>query len=210
MRIPQHPVAQALLSAFGSGIAAPSANQFTHISPTTAAAVQEELGNNVDLILEGGMCEVGLESTIVDLSKESITVLRPGMITPQALQTVLGVPVLLDTSTVQVPGMHHVHYAPNTQAQLITSTQLQNYLQQEKISKQSVAVLSYSISMKIPDPDNIHIINMPTNAIDYAQQLYQMLRSLDNGRYQEIIIESVPLGAEWDAIRDRLAKATAR
>ena len=205
IRIPSHPVAQALLRAFGGGIAAPSANRFTHISPTTAAAVREELGNKVDLILDGGECEVGLESTIIDMSGDVPVILRPGMITAAAIESVLGQAIQTrrqDTpDKVRAPGMHHVHYAPETPVRLMRLEELMASLAMAELP---VAVMTHS---DIALPANIHHVRMPEDAKQYAHDLYQVLRDLDHRGLRGIFIETVPEAIEWEAIRDRLSKA---
>ena len=206
LRIPRHPVALALLRAFGSGLVAPSANRFTRVSPTTAEAVQAELGDRVDCILDGGPCEVGLESTILDMSGAEPRILRPGMISAEAIGKVLGGPVEVfrqdHPTEVRAPGMHHLHYAPTTRTELLATKQLQ-----QLTTTMPVVCLTYSGS---PLPENAHCqhIQMPANPADYAQQLYATLRAQDQQQYQCIYIEAVPESTEWDAIRDRLAKAS--
>jgi L-threonylcarbamoyladenylate synthase len=141
LRIPSHPVAQALLKEFNSGIAAPSANRFGRISPTSAEAVREELGQSVDLILSGGQCEVGLESTILDLSSDIPVILRPGMITGLQIESILNIPVLYQKKNApRVSGALESHYAPDTPLALIQSDHLLDYLRQ--VPDQKVAVLT--------------------------------------------------------------------
>ncbi|NUR84717.1 MAG: threonylcarbamoyl-AMP synthase, partial [Nonomuraea sp.] len=119
VRVPDHPVALALLSAFGGGVAAPSANRFGSVSPTTAGHVRAELGDAVDFVLDGGPCEVGVESTIVDVTGETPAVLRPGGVTREDLEAVLGHPLAVPaTSHVRVPGQHPSHYAPRARVVL--------------------------------------------------------------------------------------------
>src|SRR5262249_5566912 len=131
IRIPHHPVAQQLLQAFGSGLAAPSANRFGRISPTTAAAVREELGDTVDYILDGGPCEVGVESTIVDVTQKDPVILRPGMISSEQIAAVLKKPVLFtQQSSPRVSGSLESHYAPRTPLQIIEAADLVNVLSQ--------------------------------------------------------------------------------
>lgn len=210
IRIPKHPVALSLLQAFGSGIAAPSANKFTHISPTTAAAVKEELGKEVGLILDGGECEVGLESTILNLSTLQPTILRPGMISAQALEEVMGVKVTSsrqDTPEPRVPGMHHLHYAPLTKALLIETKAIPQMVEQLQPQDLPAAFLIYS-DLTLPQSNKMHWVRMPPNAFQYAHHLYHMLRTLDNQHYKVIFIESVPHNVEWEAIRDRLLRAS--
>lgn len=119
VRVPDHPVALALLSAFGGGVAAPSANRFGSVSPTTADHVRAELGDAVDFVLDGGPCEVGVESTIVDVTGDFPSVLRPGGVTREDLEAV-GCPLAVhSTSRVRVPGQHPSHYAPRARVVLV-------------------------------------------------------------------------------------------
>ena len=211
MRIPRHPIAQSLLKAFGGGIAAPSANKFTHISPTTAGAVKEELGNRVDLILDGGDCEVGLESTILDLSSDTPLIMRPGMISKEALEEVLGTPIsssIRENPDIRVPGSHHLHYAPVTATVVLSSKNIPNFLNELRADDLPAAVVSRNpVDF---DLKKIQHVQMPEDASAYAHDLYRTLRSLDNLHLKCIIIEDVPKGEEWDAIRDRLNKASGR
>lgn len=209
LRIPQHPLAQALLQAFEGGIAAPSANKFTHISTTTAAAVREELGLDVDMILDGGSCTVGLESTIIDLSGPEPVILRPGMITAEAIAVVLGKPVVTkrqDKPGPRAPGMHHLHYAPTTSSKLVETAALPTFLQSLTPSALPLALLART---QVMSPHAVHVVQMPQEAAAYAHELYYTLRLLDNQQFKQIVIEAVPDGPEWEAIRDRLMKATA-
>lgn len=209
VRIPGHPVARALLEAFGGGLAAPSANKFTHISPTTASAVFDELGREVDLILDGGACEVGLESTIVDMTQGQPVILRPGMITAEAIEAVLKQPVMskaIETVT-KVPGMHHLHYAPTTKTSLIEHFDIPLLLQ--TISPDDLpVVLMVRNEPLIPMTDQVFWVKMPADPKEYAHDLYRTLRSLDSLHYKRIIIENVPNDRAWCAIADRLKKAT--
>lgn len=209
LRIPQHPIAQALLQAFGRGIAAPSANQFTHVSPTTANDVRDELGNAVDLILDGGDCEVGLESTIVDMTQDQPVILRPGMITKAQIQAVLGLPVLSrsqEVSAIRTPGMHHIHYAPVTATQLIEHADISGFIEKLK-PEQGAIVILFRSEIPITHPQ-VTLIQMPNEAASYAHDIYHTLRQLDKGNFKQIIIETVPGNGEWEAIRDRLIKAS--
>lgn len=202
LRMPRHPIAQALLQRFGGGLVAPSANRFTRISPTTAQAVYDELGDQVDMILDGGPCEVGLESTIIDLSQIVPRILRPGMIAAETLRDIIGVDVISaePQSEVRAPGMHHLHYAPVTRTQLIPARD-QGSL--EKITQPTVCLTWSGLSHP-----SVHCVRMPDNASRYAQMLYANLRAQDQQQYQQILIEAVPEDTAWDAIRDRLSKAS--
>lgn len=210
IRIPSHPLALALLEAFGGGVVAPSANQFTHVSPTEVLAVQEELGERVQLILDGGACAVGLESTIVDVSSEIPTILRPGMITLEMIAKVTGGVVKVasrEESTVRAPGSHHLHYAPNTKTLLLSADEILSWLS-VLANNERVTIMVHS-DLEVPMHDRIHLVKMPAQADAYAQTLYHTLRCLDREHLAAIAIEAVPAGAAWEAIRDRLNKATA-
>jgi len=212
IRIPHHPIAKALLEAFGGGVAAPSANKFTHISPTTAEAVAEELGNKVDLILDGGDCEVGLESTILDVTGNTPMILRKGMITAAMLEDVLHLPIvssLQDTPAVRAPGMHHLHYAPVTTTVVLDRDNIPEFLQSLRPDDLPVAIITHS-NIELHGMKKVHIVRAPKDAKTYAHDLYSTLRSLDNLHLQCIIVEAVPKQPEWDAIRDRLNKASGR
>lgn len=202
IRIPSHPLALSLLQEFTGGIAAPSANKFTHISPTTATAVREELGDKVDLILDGGECAVGLESTILDMSGETPTILRPGMITSTQIANVLGIPIAnkQKNSAIRTPGMHYLHYAPITKTCLVQNGNLP-----QDVKGKCVYLTTSHSSLQ-----NVKIVTMPHDASTYAHDLYRILRDLDQQHFDCIFIEEVPDTVEWEAIRDRLSKAASK
>lgn len=205
LRIPRHPVAQALLRAMGGGIAAPSANRFGRISPTTAQAVREELGDAVDWVLEGGECEVGLESTILDLSGEAPVILRPGMLDVKQIEAVLGQALRqASQDSPRVSGSLESHYAPQTKLTLVNSDDLVSYV--KSIMDKPIAVLTRS-SFPIQHP-NVYIVSMPVDATHYAHDLYRVLRDLDKKNLQQILVEEVPNNSEWAAIQDRLKRAS--
>jgi L-threonylcarbamoyladenylate synthase len=202
LRVPRHPVAQQLLQAFGGGIAAPSANRFGQVSPTTAAHVREDLGKDVDLVLDGGPSEVGIESTIVDLSGAQPVLLRPGQISAAALEEALG--ARLESKQADSPrhsGGLERHYAPKTPAKLVPTHELD---QQIARLKDKVAVLAFSR----PDERVDFWLRMPRDPAAYAQKLYAALRELDTARCEMILIEAPPEAPEWAGVRDRLARAT--
>ena len=212
LRVPRHPIAQKLLEAFGGGIAAPSANKFTHISPTTASAVFEELDDAVDMILDGGACEVGLESTILDLSGDEPIILRPGMLSKEAIEQVLGCAVttrVQDVPVPRVPGHHHLHYAPKTKTQLIKTAEITSYLQSLPDDALPVVCVAHSPT-SFPHIDHVQWVNMPSEPVAYAHDIYRTLRALDTEHYKQILIEAIPEDAAWNAIQDRLSKATGR
>lgn len=207
LRIPNHPIALALLKSVGSGLAAPSANRFGRISPTTAEAVCEELGSAVDWVLDGGQCEVGVESTIVDVTGEHPVILRPGMITAEQIELIVHDSVALyKRNAPRVSGSFESHYAPRTPTYLITTEQMDDYLNKLTVTGLPCVVLSRN---KILLPrENMECVVMSLNPKEYAHDLYQTLRELDKKGYSQIIIEAVPNDSEWRAIRDRLERAS--
>ena len=208
LRIPGHPIALALLNAFGGGIAAPSANRFGRICPTTAAHVREELGAAVDCILDGGPCQVGIESTIVDLSAEGARVLRPGGISAAALEAVLGYALSPVASiTPRVPGALEVHYAPRTPLKLVAAEGLNATVMTHLQRGERVAVLART---GVSPDQRCRWESMPATATDYAQLLYAKLRALDDLTADIILIEAPPVEAAWQAVLDRLQRAAMR
>lgn len=201
LRVPSHPVARELLSLFGEGVAAPSANRFGLVSPTSAAHVREDLGGDVGLVLEGGPSEVGIESTIVDLSRGSPALLRPGHISKEAIQAVLGCAVEeANVSSPRHSGGLERHYAPRTPARLVPAYDLDKEIGR---LKETVAVLAFSR----PDERVDYWLRMPRDPAAYAQKLYGALRELDAAGCEEILVEAPPQAPEWAAVRDRLRRA---
>jgi len=208
LRAPSHPVAHALLRTFGGGIAAPSANRFGHVSPTTAQHVADDLPDGVDLILDGGPCTIGIESTIVAFTTESPMLLRPGAIPLDQLAAVLGAPLATaDATAPRASGTLASHYATHTPAQLVAREALRAELAQLEQRDERVAVLA----LRGAPPDDFEgvWITAPRDAATYAQLLYANLRALDRADADAILIEQVPDDDAWAAIRDRLARATA-
>jgi L-threonylcarbamoyladenylate synthase len=207
LRAPAHPVARALLAAFGGGIAAPSANRFGHVSPTTAQHVANDLGDAVDLILDGGACDVGIESTIVSFTTATPMLLRPGGIALDAIAAVLGcMPAARDAAAPRASGTLASHYAPRTPASLVASDALLAELAQLAERDERVAVLAFRAAP--PEPFDGVWIHAPDDARDYARTLYANLRALDAANADTILIEQVPAASAWVAIRDRLARAS--
>jgi L-threonylcarbamoyladenylate synthase len=201
IRVPSHPVAQELLKAFGGGIAAPSANRFGRISPTTAAHVREDLGSDVDLVLEGGPSEVGIESTIVDLSGGAAVLLRPGRISKAELEKYVELKEKTEASPRHSGGLER-HYSPRTPARMVPTHALDKEIAR---LKDKVGVLAFSR----PDERVDYWLRMPREPQGYAQKLYAALRELDGAGCELILVEAPPEAAEWAAVRDRLERACA-
>lgn len=202
IRVPSHPVAQELLKAFGGGIAAPSANRFGQLSPTTAAHVRAALGKDAEMVLDGGPSEVGIESTIVDLSGADAVLLRPGHLSRQALEQALG--ALIQEKRADSPrhsGGLERHYAPRTRARLVPPHELDREI--ARLGK-TVAVLAFSR----PDERVDYWLRMPREPLGYAQRLYAALRELDEADCESILIEAPPETPEWAGVRDRLVRAS--
>lgn len=197
VRVPSHPVAQALLKEFGGGLAGPSANVFGEISPTAASHVRM----GAELVLDGGPSEIGIESTIVDLSSSDVVVLRPGRISKEQLEKTLNVKVKdKSSSSPRHSGGLERHYAPKTPARLVPTHALDKEIAK---LRDKVAVLAFSR----PDERIDFWIRMPREPAGYARRLYAALRELDAAGCETILVESPPETSEWEAVRDRLQRA---
>jgi L-threonylcarbamoyladenylate synthase len=208
LRVPAHPVALELLKAFGGGIAAPSANRFCRISPTQAIHVEQELGDKVDLILDGGECLVGLESTIVNLSGPRYQLLRPGQITKAEIEAILQHQLELPKTLekIHVPGAMEVHYAPDTPTFLCSIEQIQEVLEGHILKGHNkFGVLTFNKELKTYI--STQILTMPENSSAYGHDLYNALRQLDNASIDIILVENPPQTEAWSAVNDRLKKA---
>ncbi len=225
IRCPKHPVAQDLLVHFGGGLAAPSANRFGRISPTTAEHVRNEFADQPIMVLDGGPCEVGIESTIVDLSRWDqlgYVILRPGAISAEMIQAaLLGAQVEMphqisqqpDINQPRVSGSLSAHYAPRTKMFLYSSGQLASVLPSALKSKNKLAWVHFSSNSSVDaeylktQPINVVEKIIPTRSDELARQLYALLRQLDQEDYDGIAFEDLPGDAAWDAVRDRLGRA---
>jgi L-threonylcarbamoyladenylate synthase len=223
LRVPDHRLALALLRSFddvqgniGAGLAAPSANRFGRISPTTSAHVREELGERVQVILDGGPCQVGIESTIVDLSGGQPRILRPGAIGREALERVLGQPLdtqtqpASDTTTPRVSGALAAHYAPRTPLRLVSAADLPSVLNAALQAGQRCAVLALQAQQPAEPAklsSNYRWLQMTDRAADYAQALYATLRRCDAEQLDLILLETPPGDEAWRAVNDRLQRA---
>lgn len=206
LRAPAHPVARALLAAFGGGIAAPSANRYGRISPTRAAHVREELGDSVALVLDGGDCEVGLESTIVACLDGRVTLLRPGAVSRSQLADVVGAVSDADAAAPRAPGRLRSHYAPRTPLTVVAAPALGAEARRAVAAGEKIAVMA-----RAPAPLASPLLDwrrMPEQPADYGRALYATLRALDAAGAARILAEAVPDGERWAAIADRLARAS--
>ena len=211
LRVPGHSVALDLLRAFAAaggsgGIAAPSANRFGRISPTTAEHVREELGDAVSLVLDGGACSVGIESTILDLSSGKAVLLRPGHVSPAAIEAVCG--VLPEAPTANAPrasGTLEAHYAPQTTMRMVAKERLLELLNALRHTGRRCGVLCHS---QPPQAGMPHVWKMlPADPVGYAHGFYAALRELDHADTELIVVEAIPAGPEWAAVADRLRRA---
>lgn len=209
LRVPAHPLARELLAAFGGGLAAPSANRYGRVSATRAAHIESELGEAVDLILDGGDCPVGIESTIVSFVNGRAEILRLGSLAPSTIEQILGhaVPVIAgEHASVRVSGRHAAHYAPATPAELVPAEALWPAVRHELDAGRRVAVLHTSVAPEAARAATL--IRLPADAAGYGQALYTSLRLADDARVDRLLIEAPPATDAWLAIRDRLARAT--
>ena len=208
IRIPAHPVAQAILQAFGGGVAAPSANRFGRVSATSAAHVRAEFGAALDLLLDGGECALGIESTIVDVSGQQPLLLRPGGIDVCALEAALGAPVAsAGAAAPRAPGTLKAHYAPSTPLMLVDSDMVAELVRSLARQETKLAVLSFS-TMR-PLLPGLTWLAAPADAAGYAHDLYANLRALDASGCEIIVVERPPERVEWLAVLDRLTRAAA-
>lgn len=237
VRIPSHQVALDLLERFGGGIAAPSANKFGKISPTTAADVRKEFGDEVAHVLDGGSCQVGIESTIIDLTGGGPRILRPGMITKREIFDVIGAEVIVapgvpKAGETRAPGSMKSHYAPRTPLRLLPFEQLVEEIERADKDGEAVAVLAFrarpvgaaegeagwpkalGAGDRVTDEkagaaskSAIVWVTAPSDPPGYAHQLYSSLRKLDKAGANFILVETPPASENWLGIMDRLRRA---
>ena len=206
LRCPAHPLALTLLQQLNGGVAAPSANRFGHISPTTAQHVRNEFGDAVGIVLDGGECEVGIESTIIDLSSQQPRLLRPGMISQTEIESVIGLIAFMSSDTnhesPRVSGSLAAHYAPRTPMRMLARDAL---------------ILEYGIKVKQglncealcldTLPDGLKGLSLSNEYHAYAHGLYAAMRELDSRHADLLLIEQTPQTADWLAVNDRLNRA---
>jgi L-threonylcarbamoyladenylate synthase len=220
LRIPCHALALELLSAFGKGVAAPSANRFGRLSPTTAAAVYESLGADVSMILDGGACQVGIESTIISLLNERPAILRPGMISQQEVEAVIGPlkktaaenPSIAVAHTnreqveeARVPGALASHYAPVTELVVLSAEQIL----QGDFGASAIIAFPQTCAALLDLKASV-VVAAPLEPDAYARMLYEELRRLDGLKLACIVVEAVPAEDRWRGVHDRLTRASTR
>ncbi len=199
VRVPAHPVALAIIRSAGVPVAAPSANRFSQLSPTTAEHVREGLGDAVDLIVDGGPTDVGIESTVISLAARKPVLLRPGMITRHAIEQVIGpvedaVEAPEQGASHPAPGMHRRHYSPRTRLVLLDGS--------GKLPRGKGAYLRLQT-----DRTAARVVSMPRDPAGYAAVLYETLHALDREGWDWIVVERPPDEAAWEGIADRLGRA---
>ena len=201
LRVPAHPLALALLRKSGLALAAPSANKFTQLSPTTAAHVAAGLGDSVP-VLDGGACSVGIESTIVIVVDNNWQMLRLGMLPEANIYAVADVPALTTKQVIKAPGQHVLHYSPRTPMQLFSSrADLISHANTYANTRTAALLLGVGA---VP---NCRYFELNNNANDVAQKLYDTLHKMDAFKLDKLLIETPPNAPEWLAILDRLTRA---
>ncbi|NMM82507.1 threonylcarbamoyl-AMP synthase [Acidovorax sp. SRB_14] len=221
LRCPSHPVAQAVLRACAAddpalggapvwGVAAPSANRFGRVSPTTAAHVEDELGSDL-LVLDGGACTVGIESTIVDCTRGVPVLLRPGAITRDQIEGACGLRPLskeeLPAQTPRASGTLLAHYAPNAKVRLMDAQALQAGL--DVLGADAAHLAVYARTPLRTAASGVLLRRMPGDAEAAAQQLFAVLRGFDDQGARLVWIETPPASPDWEGVRDRLQRAAA-
>jgi L-threonylcarbamoyladenylate synthase len=192
IRMPSHPVALEVIRVAGMPLAAPSANRFMHLSPTRAENVERAIAAKAEMILDGGPCQIGLESTVLDCTEEVPRILRPGGVTRAQIQAALGYPLgeVPATDERRSPGMYSRHYAPQTPMVLVAEVGVDQP------------------GLVFGPTQNSNQISMPKNAAAYSAALYDVLHRLDQRRLDEIYVQLPPETPEWEAVLDRLRKAS--
>jgi L-threonylcarbamoyladenylate synthase len=210
IRVPAHRIAQQLLTAFGGGLVAPSANRYGRLSPTRPEHVREELGDAVAIVLDGGECKLGVESTIVSCVGDVPRVLRPGAVTLTQLRGAVGdVAMGTEEGAPKVPGSTISHYAPQAPLEIVPANALETRVEALGAHGERLAVLA--MRQPLRTLDRVSWINAGRKPQGYAHDLYANLRTLDKSAgCVRILVQEVPATEGWDAIRDRLNKAAAK
>jgi L-threonylcarbamoyladenylate synthase len=211
VRVPAHPVALALLTAARVPVAAPSANRSTELSPTSAEHVARSLGDRIDVLLDGGETTLGIESTVIDLTGERPVLLRPGLLTREELELLVGP---IDVAAMQpqgdaprrAPGQLERHYAPRAELEVVAAAELLD--RAGRVADAPVGVLPRTVH--VGPRDGLVVIRMPASPRLYAHRLYAALHELDALGCRRVLVEEVPGEPAWEGVRDRLARASHR
>lgn len=203
LRVPAHPVLLELLTSSGMGLAAPSANPYKRLSPTSAAQVLSQMAGRIDAVLDGGDCQVGLESTILDMSGEQLQILRNGPVTASQIAAVAGQVVLTPRQhQIAVPGNVAVHYQPRTPLYVADRARMLEALQAHE---ERVALVFVADTAALPSSPSVR--SLPADKASYAQALYRTLHELDALQLDAIWLERPPVGEQWSDVHDRLNRA---
>jgi L-threonylcarbamoyladenylate synthase len=218
IRSPDHPLASELLREFDGPVAAPSANRSTRVSSTTADHVRQDLGEAVDLILDGGPCRVGIESTVIDLTSSKPTILRLGGVGREGLEEIVGPIEVQQVSTAGIsaaksPGQQAIHYAPVTPAFRIgpRDEHLFSTIFEHRLGRKAIFLIIHGSDLAeqlLQWADRDTIVELPAEASEFGRRLYAALRDADARHVDMIWIQVPPPGSEWDAVRDRVQRAT--
>jgi len=207
LRVPAHPIAHALLRRFGSGIAAPSANRFGAVSPTTADHVAGELGDAVDYLVDGGPCDVGVESTIIDLSRGRPVLLRPGGMVREDIERITGPLAAADAEAPAAPGTLESHYAPRAELIAVGADEVPAAVAEARARGAAVAVLAPGAAFTAWPALPAHARRLPDDLAGIARDLYAALRDLDAAGFDVVIAALPPALGLGEAVGDRLRRA---
>ena len=199
-------------------MAAPSANRSTRVSPTTADHVRRDLGDRVDLILDGGPCRVGIESTVIDMTSPRPTILRPGGIPRSRLEEIVGsvdvhTPATGSSQAAKSPGQQAIHYSPMTPAYLLTESETHLFptFFGHRLGTNAIFLIirGSGLAAQLRQwAGSDEVVELPLDAEEYARALYAALREADDRHVQMIWVQDPPPGSQWDAVRDRIHRAT--
>lgn len=214
LRIPRHPIALKLLEQLGSckALAAPSANRFGFVSPTIADHVKNAFNDKIEVILDGGPCEVGLESTIVSCIDKDVTILRPGGISVLSIENLLQQKVSVKSQNkIRTPGSLSSHYATATPLEICQSSESlfsRSFDLLQQGIRTAVIIRSIHLIPMLNSDDKFHYILMPNDPVAFGKDLYATLRKLDDANFERILVEAPPDDLEWLAVADRLSRAS--
>ncbi len=209
LRVPRHPLALELLTNFGGGVAAPSANRFGKVSPTTAAHVRADLGDDVEVVLDGGPCIVGVESTIVDCSRgDEVRILRVGDVGIDQVAAIIGTtPILATTGEISAPGTLASHYTPDAQVEIVDARELAPAVERHQQMNEEVRVGVLALADVLINVTGVTVLESPETVVEFAQVLYARLREADDKHLDLLLVVPPPAGGIGNAVRDRLSRA---